>query len=103
MRRSTVIVAFALVSLPLAGCATSALNMAPDRPDAPWNPATGPDGEIAAGGPGSPDQLNKRSYVLPSNRNLAGVPAPAADLERHRPYSLPELIDIAQSTNPVTS
>ena len=102
MRRSAVIVAFALVSLPLAGCATSALNMAPDRPDAPWNPVTGPGGEIAAGEPRPPDQPNNRSYVLPSNRNLAGVPAPASDLERRRPYTLPELIDIAQSTNPVT-
>ena len=67
MRRSAAIIAFALVSLPLAGCATSALNMAPDRPDAPWNPATGPDGEIAAGEPGSPDQPNNAAtYFLPT-------------------------------------
>ena len=42
------------------------------------------------------------NYVLPSNRNLAGVPPPASELERRRPYRLPELIDIAQSNNPAT-
>jgi outer membrane protein TolC len=101
MRRPVALIALMLVTLPLAGCATAALNMAPDRPDAPWNPATGPDGEIAAGERGPPDQPNN-SYVLPSNRNLAEIPPAASDLERHRPYTLPELIDIAQSNNPVT-
>src|ERR1700691_1890298 len=102
MRRPVALIALMLVTLPLAGCATAALNMAPDRPDAPWNPATGPDGEIAAGERGPPDQPNNSSYVLPSNRNLAEIPPAAGDLERHRPYTLPELIDIAQSNNPVT-
>jgi outer membrane protein len=102
MRRPAALVALVLVSLPLAGCAISALNMAPDRPDAPWVPATGPDGEIAGGERGPPDQPNNTNYVLPSNRNLAAIPPPASDLERRRPYTLPELIDIAQSNNPVT-
>ena len=101
MRRPALI-ALVLISLPLVGCATSAVDMAPDRPDAPWIPATGPDGEIAAGVRGPAEQPNKGSYVLPSNRSLAAVPPPAADLERRRPYTLPELIDIAQSNNAVT-
>jgi outer membrane protein len=101
MRRPALI-ALVLISLPLVGCATSAVDMAPDRPDAPWLPATGPDGELAAGARGPAEQPNNGSYVLPSNRSLAAVPPPAADLERHRPYTLPELIDIAQSNNPVT-
>jgi outer membrane protein TolC len=91
-----------IVPLLLAGCATFALNGAPDRPNAPWNPATGADGEIAAGEPGPSDRPDNKSYVLPPNRNLAAIPPPASDLERRRPYTLPELIDIAQSTNPVT-
>jgi outer membrane protein TolC len=33
---------------------------------------------------------------------LASIPAPELDLERRHIYSLPELIDIAQSSNPVT-
>jgi outer membrane protein len=102
MGRSVALIALILVSLPLAGCANWAINMAPDRHDAPWIPATSPDGEIAAGEPGPPDQPTNGSYVLPSNRNLAEIPPPASDLERRRPYTLPELIDIAQSNNPVT-
>jgi outer membrane protein TolC len=96
------LIAIVLVSLPLAGCAISALNMAPGRPDAPWRPATAPDGEIVAGRRSPYNQLNNGSYVLPANRNLAGIPAPEFDLERGGPYTLPELIDIAESTNPVT-
>jgi outer membrane protein len=102
MRRPAAVVALVLVSVSLAGCATSALNMAPDRPNAPWIPATGPGGEIAAGERGPADQPNHGSYVLPANRALAGIPPPALDLERGGPYTLPDLIDIAQSTNPVT-
>lgn len=101
MGRPAAFMMLALVTLALAGCATEALRMAPDRPDAPWNPATGPDGEIVAGERGPPD-LRNSSYVLPSNRNLAAIPAPESELERHRPYTLAELIDVAQSTNPVT-
>lgn len=101
MGRPAAFMMLVLVTLPLAGCATAALRMAPDRPDAPWNPATGPDGEIVAGERGPPD-LRNSSYVLPSNRNFAAIPPPASDLERHRPYTLAELIDVAQATNPVT-
>src|SRR6478735_4429062 len=102
MRRPTALIALALVSVSLAGCAKWALNMAPDRPNAPWIPATGPDGKIAAGERGPSDQPNHGSYVLPANRTLAEIPPPAFDLERDGPYTLPELIDIAESTNPVT-
>ena len=102
MRRPAALISLVLVSVSLVGCATSALNMAPDRPNAPWIPATGPEGEIAAGERGPPDQPNHGSYVLPANRALAGIPPPALDLERGGPYNLPELIDIAQSTNQVT-
>jgi outer membrane protein TolC len=102
MRRPVALIALVLVTLPLAGCATAALNMAPDRPDAPWSPAAGPDGEIAAGERAPPEQPPSGNYVLPSNRNLAGAPSPASELERRRPYMLAELIDIAESNNPAT-
>jgi outer membrane protein len=95
------LIATVLLSLQLAGCATSALRLAPDRPDAPWTPATNPDGEIVDER-APPEQPTNRKYVLPSNSHLAGVPPPASELERHRPYTLPELIDIAESSNPVT-
>jgi outer membrane protein len=102
MDRPIALIAPVLLSLQLAGCATWALTSAPDRPDAPWTPATSPDGEIAAGERASPEQPPKRDYIPPSNRNLAGVPAPASELERRRPYTLPKLIDIAESSNPAT-
>src|SRR5271170_6446482 len=102
MGRSVALIAPVLLSLQLAGCATSALRMAPDHPDAPWTPATNPDGEIVAGERAPPEQPPNKGYLLPSNGNLAGVPPPASELERHRPYKLSELIDIAESSNPVT-
>ncbi len=102
MRRPRESIALVQLSLMRAGCSTSALDMAPDRPDAPWNPATGADGEIVAGERATPEQPNNGTYVLPSNRNLAEIPPPASDLERRHVYKLPELIDIAQSNNPTT-
>jgi outer membrane protein len=102
MGRPVALIAPVLLSLQLAGCATSALNMAPDHPDAPWTPAINPAGEIVAGERAPPEQPPSGNYVLPSNANLAGVPPPASELERRRPYSLSELIDIAESSNPVT-
>ena len=80
MRRPAALVALLVVSLPLVGCATFALNMAPDRPGAPWNPATTTEGEIIAGVPPPPDQLGNGSYVLPSNANLAGGPMELSSL-----------------------
>ena len=95
-------IAFALLSLPLAGCATGALNMAPDSPDRPWTPATSPGGEIVAGERTAPWQPQRTTYVLPSNEVMARVPAPELDLQRRGVYTLPQLIDIAESSNPAT-
>jgi outer membrane protein len=102
MRRPVALIASMLLSVPLAGCATSALYMAPDRPDRPWTPATSADGTIVAGERPSPEKANSNTYILPSNRALADIPPPLSDLERRHAYTLAELIDIAQSSNPVT-
>jgi len=102
MRRPIALVVFMLSLVPLTGCATRALVMAPESPDRPWTPAITPDGEIIPGERADVGQQGNGTYVLPSNRALAGIPAPQFDLERRRAYSLPELIDIAQSSNPVT-
>ncbi len=85
----------------LTGCATSALEMAPDWPDRPWTPATNAGGEIIPEAKASPEEPSKANYVLPANSELAEFPAPLA-LDRGRIYSLAELIDIAQSNNPLT-
>jgi outer membrane protein len=88
-----------LTSASLAGCATSALRMAPDRADRPWVPATTQGGEIIAGEP--PRAPTTDGYVLPSNPALGQVAeSPAVDTART--YSLPALIDLAESNSPAT-
>src|SRR3954454_5348691 len=89
----------AWLPLLLAGCATSSMDMAPERPDRPWTPAVTDSGEIVAGSPsrsGAPDR-----YILPSNPALGVLPPPPS-LDAERSYSLAELIDIAESSNPKT-
>jgi outer membrane protein TolC len=90
------------LTLPLAGCATSALDLAPSSPDTPWTPATSARGEIIAGERAPVRQPRNESYVLPANPALASLPAPPPDLDSSHAYTLPELIDIAQSHNPAT-
>lgn len=88
-------------ALVLAACARSSLEMAPDRPDRPWIPATTASGEIIAGEP-APEQAQSLGYVLPSNQALARIPATPSGILSDHAYSLAELIDIAQSSNPKT-
>lgn len=109
-----------LVTAGLAGCATSSIDMAPDSPARPWQPRTDATGAIvpgpaasaaSAGSAGSSNPasstspanpiVSARSYQLPANPTLAAVPPPAP-LEQEHAYSLPELIDLAESANPLT-
>lgn len=83
----------------MAGCATSALDMAPERPDRPWQPQTTQAGEIIPGA--SPSTATGNGYTLPLNTAAATIP-PAAALDTAHAYTLPELIDIAESNNPLT-
>jgi outer membrane protein TolC len=86
--------------LMLAGCATSALDMAPSRPDQPWTPPVNASGEIIPGAK-PPPPAEGATYELPTNSKLASVPSPP-DIDQTHPYTLAELIDIAQSSNPLT-
>jgi outer membrane protein len=88
----------AICSVTLGGCAVSAIDLAPDRADKPWVPTTTAIGEIV---PGAQPSTGKGNYALPVNADLTGLPAPHG-LDRRKVYSLPELIDIAQSNNPLT-
>jgi outer membrane protein len=88
-----------ICSVSLGGCAAWDVDMAPDRADKPWTPTTTASGEIVPGA--KPSKESRASYALPVNADLTGLPAPLA-LDRRRVYSLPELIDIAQSNNPLT-
>jgi outer membrane protein len=86
----------------LSGCATSSLNLAPAAPDVPWTPATASDGEIVAGTPAPADARRSDAYVLPSNPKAAGEAPLPAGLNSSHSYTLAELIDLAQSHNPLT-
>jgi outer membrane protein len=83
----------------LGGCATSALKMAPARPDRPWVPVTTTTGDIVAGEP--PAVPTAQGYVLPANPALGQVPSPPS-VDAGKTYALPELIDLAESHNPAT-
>jgi len=80
-----------LAALTLTGCATSALDMAPPRPDAPWPPSASATTTPPTGG----------GYVLPPNPALAATPPPPP-IDPNRAYALAGLIDIAESNNPQT-
>lgn len=101
MRRPSRLVALAIVPALLAGCATSAIDMAPDQPDQPWTPATSTTGEIIPGAKAPPEQAKAMTYTLPANAELADLPSPL-ELDRAHTYTLAELLDIAQSNNPLT-
>jgi outer membrane protein len=109
-----------LAAAGLAGCATSSLDMAPDSPDRPWQPQTNTAGAIVPGPATAANSANSanlassagsansatsaaaaRGYQLPANPALAAVPPPPA-LEQAHAYGLPELIDMAESENPLT-
>ena len=86
----------------LAGCATSSVDLAPAAPNVPWTPTTTSDGEIVAGAPPSATAPRSNSYVLPSNAKAAGEAPASANLDKSHPYKLAELIDLAESHNPLT-
>jgi outer membrane protein len=99
MRQFKPSIVVAVCSIGLSGCAVWDVNMAPDRADKPWTPTTTTTGEIVPGA--KPSKESRATYALPINSDLTGLPAPLG-LDRRKVYSLPELIDIAQSNNPLT-
>ena len=99
MHRPDPLLASALaIALALGGCATSAIETAPARADAPWHPPTNAAGEIVHGKPAPGDG----AYLLPASPALATVAPPPATLTPGHPFTLAELIDIAQSSHPET-
>lgn len=88
-----------LAVLCLSGCATSALKLAPERPDKPWVPVTTANAEIIPGKQQAP--ATAAGFVLPGNPALASDDA-SPSVDAARTYSLPELINLAESNNPAT-
>ncbi|MEI9939408.1 MAG: TolC family protein [Pseudomonadota bacterium] len=85
-----------------AGCATQAIDAAPPRPDQAWTPAVGKNGELRAGRPSAQTRSETARHVLPENPALAALPEPPSRLDPKHAYTLPELIDLAESNNPTT-
>jgi len=86
MPRLDRIAAAAAAAALLAACAGSPPDLAPARPDAPWQPpAAAPTG----------------GFVLPPQPALAELP-PTPDVDPAHAYTLPELIDLAQRNHPAT-
>ncbi|MEI9924264.1 MAG: TolC family protein [Bradyrhizobium sp.] len=76
--------------------------MAPGAPDQPWIPETTATGEIVPGSnsvtlPSSPG----KHFVLPPNTEAARLSDPQPIDGKHA-YTLPELVDIAEKSNPTT-
>ena len=89
----------ALACLALAACAAPGLDLAPPAPDQPWQPATGPAGDLRPGPSGAaPATL----FLLPANPALGRLPSAPAALQPGHAYGLPELIDLAQQSHPET-
>ncbi len=102
MRRLKAISAVVALSALLGGCATASLDMAPDAPDQPWIPETTATGEIVPGSnTAAPPSLTGKHFVLPPNAEAARLASPPP-LDGHHAYTLPELIDIAETSNPAT-
>jgi outer membrane protein len=102
MRTSEATLILWCLTIGVAGCATHSLSIAPLASDAPWTPATAPDGEIIAGAPAPANGWHNDSYVLPSNPKAAIGNSVPPQLDQSHAYTLPELIDIAETHNPVT-
>ena len=87
----------------LAGCASASLVLAPEAPDAPFKPASAavPDGEVAPSSLPPTTASGARDFGLPPLEDLPLVSPPPAIDPTHT-YSLAELIDLAQISNPET-
>jgi outer membrane protein len=96
------VLAACATSCSLCSCASSSLDLAPPRADHPWAPETKQGGEISPGAAGKePPAGADRAFVLPPNAHVAELTLPA-DVDAARTYTLADLIDIAQSHNPLT-
>jgi len=89
--RAVPILLLSVVLLALAGCSTSSMKLAPASATTPYRGAAGE----AATDPGRAD------YALAPDPTMP-IALAAPRLDPSHAYSLPELIDIAQRSNPVT-
>ncbi|MBO9513188.1 MAG: TolC family protein [Variovorax sp.] len=89
MRRRSPLSAVAAACLAAACASSQPVDLAPPSPERPWRAAT------AAG----PDPA---THVLPANPALGILPPAPPSIDPDHAYTLPELIDIAESNSPQT-
>lgn len=74
--------------------------MAPPAADRPWTPTVDASGALAAD-PAKGHPAPSNGYVLPADPAAAALPAAPA-IDAAKIYELPDLIDLAEQTNPET-
>lgn len=102
MKHSIICISLAFL---ITGCASDALQSAPERPDQPWKPNITAHGALRPGHAAAVSKVSKlrlpTGFELPSNRELHPILPTLAAKAGHN-YDLPELIDIAEELNPRT-
>lgn len=96
--------AFALLvfSALLQGCATDYEKLAPQQANRPWKPKTDAAGTIQPGEPLPLESHQNQSFTLPGNAHPVDM-GTSAEIRADHIYSLPDLIDLAESSNPLTT
>ncbi|MBV8440417.1 MAG: TolC family protein, partial [Hyphomicrobiales bacterium] len=82
----------------LAGCASEPANQAPDAPDRPWVPPASAGAPATSSNGATP---GKAQYVLPPNPSLSSLQPPPT-VDPNKAYSLADLVDLAETSNPLT-
>lgn len=90
------------LALALTGCASNATNMAPVSPERPWTPRGDEAGLWSLAQGDQPKAENGiAQFSIPADSARAQL-ALVEGVDPNRSYGLPELIDLAQRTNPAT-
>ncbi|QDH17179.1 TolC family protein [Swingsia samuiensis] len=84
----------------LSSCASQELRTAPQRSDQAWQPTVNAQNVIIPQHSRQHTLLMPQEYSLPANKDIQIRPASA--VENAHNFTLPELIDLAQSNNPQT-
>lgn len=92
-----------VVALALAGCASNAANMTSASADQPWTPRSDEGTGLWSLAPPAPPAPvgGAADFRVPADSERARL-APPEGIDPGRIYRLPELIDLAQRTNPAT-
>ncbi len=102
IRSLTNLLSLAMLGGSLTACASSSLSLAPDGPDVPYKPATAAGGdETDASAPSKFTPTGARDFGLEPLPDLQFDTGPAG-IDAGHVYSLAELIDLAQTSNPET-